>query len=204
MNHFDGYRVTSQYGIRISPISKKEEFHSGIDLAKTHQADIQAFTDGKVIYSDFAPMGTGLGGFGNTVLIQDVKCCLHLYGHLDSVAVKVNDQVKKGQTIGKQGNTGQSAGSHLHYEVRTTSTPSFGWKTHTNPTEYLDKFYAEEKPKEVKVKPEKIKSVVVKAGDTLSKIAQANKLTIDDIVKLNPQIKNINLISIGDEIVIKK
>jgi murein DD-endopeptidase MepM/ murein hydrolase activator NlpD len=201
MNHFDGYRITSKYGERISPIDHKTEFHTGIDLAKDHKADIRAFTDGKVLFSEFAPMGTGVGGFGNTVLIQDAKGCLHLYGHLDSVAVKVNDQVKKGQVIGKQGNTGQSAGSHLHYEVRLKSSPSFGWRTHTDPTAYLDIFFASESKIEPK-KEIKAKTVKVKAGDTLSKIAQANKLTLDQLLELNPSIKNPNLIQVGQTIII--
>lgn len=198
MNHFVGYRVTSLYGVRISPISKKEEFHTGIDLAKEHKADIEAFTDGKVIYSEFAPMGTGLGGFGNVVLVQDKAGVLHLYGHLDSCSVKVGENVKQRQVIGKQGNTGQSAGSHLHYEVREKSSPSFGWRTHTNPTEYLDKFFADKKP--IKAELVKSKTVTVKAGDTLSKIADGNNITLAQLLKLNNDIKNADVIQVGQKI----
>jgi|688.fasta_scaffold461881_3 murein DD-endopeptidase MepM/ murein hydrolase activator NlpD len=152
MGHYDGYRVTSPYGERISPISKVKEKHTGIDLAKAHQGDIFSFTDGIVTHAEFAQKGTGLGGFGNTVCIVDSNGYLHLYGHLDSCTVQLNDKVKKGQLIGKQGNTGQSAGSHLHYEIRSQSKPSFGWRTDVNPTEYLDKFFSQPAPKVSKEK----------------------------------------------------
>lgn len=147
MFSYDGYRITSPYGNRISPISKQPEKHTGIDLAKAHQGDIFAFVEGNCVHASFAQTGTGLGGFGNTVCIVDKNGYLHLYGHLDSCCVNVNDKVKKGQLVGKQGNTGQSAGSHLHYEIRSQSNPSFGWRTDVDPTEYLDKFYATTTPK---------------------------------------------------------
>jgi len=56
----------------------------------------------------------------------------------------VGNLVKRGDPIGTEGNTGQSAGSHLHYEVRLKDSPSFGFGTNTDPTEYLKKFYADE------------------------------------------------------------
>lgn len=152
MGHFDGYRITSQYGNRISPISKQPEKHTGIDLAKAHQGDIFAFVEGNCVHASFAQSGTGLGGFGYTVCIVDKNGYLHLYGHLDSCCVNVNDKVKKGQLVGKQGNTGQSAGSHLHYEIRSQSSPSYGWRMDVDPTAYLDKYYAQEpKPAPAKV-----------------------------------------------------
>jgi murein DD-endopeptidase MepM/ murein hydrolase activator NlpD len=144
VNPFRNYTITSPYGDRISPINKKKEKHTGIDLVIAHQADIHAFVEGKCLFAQLASLGTGVGGFGNTVLILDKNKYLHLYGHLDSVCVKENDMVAIGQVIGKQGNTGQSAGSHLHYEVRTRFSPSYGWRTDTDPTEYLTKYFNED------------------------------------------------------------
>lgn len=140
MNVFEGYRITSPYGNRKSPITGKEEKHTGIDLSIKHQADIKSFTDGVVVHAKFAEMKTGLGGYGNTVCIVDKKGYLHLYGHLDSIDVKLNERVTRGKVIGKQGYTGQSAGSHLHYEVRSKDNPSFGWGFDVEPTNYLDNF----------------------------------------------------------------
>lgn len=142
---FTEYRTTSNYGWRMHPIDKVRKFHAGIDLVKAHQAPIGAFTDGTVLYADVGRSGTGVGGFGNTVVIKDNKGAAHVYCHLDSIAVKKGQTVKQGQTIGRQGATGKVTGSHLHYEVRKKSSPSLGWtstpenSTH-NPATYLKEF----------------------------------------------------------------
>ena len=149
MNPFEGYRVTSPYGWRIHPVYKERRFHTGIDLVKSHKAPILAFTDGSVIFAGFAKDGTGLGGMGNVVCVVDKYGHNHVYAHLDSVSVKVGDKVKKGQEVGKQGNTGISTGSHLHYEVRKKSSPSYGYNSNREaqcfePTQYLIDFYSKE------------------------------------------------------------
>lgn len=142
------YRVTSPFGWRTSPINGKREFHTGIDLAKPHQASIYAFTAGEVMYAKEGVTGSGFGGYGIVVAIRDPETGhLHCYAHLDSVAVKVGDKVKQGQQIGRQGSTGQSTGSHLHYEIRKTSSPQYGWiadreKNCFEPVKYLDDYYA--------------------------------------------------------------
>src|SRR5690625_1221634 len=143
---FTGYRKTSLYGWRINPITgKKMEFHAGIDLVKSHKAAIAAFTPGTVVYAGFGNSGTGLGGYGNVVLIKDKNGRGQLYAHLDSVAVKTGQTVSKGQTIGRQGATGQVTGSHLHFEVRKKTSPSYGWTSDKatstiDPTKYLKDF----------------------------------------------------------------
>lgn len=122
------FRTTSAYGWRTHPITGKRSFHSGIDIVYSHKAPIRAFTAGEVIYSGLGRPGTGLGGFGNVVLIKDSKGRGHLYSHLDSVSVRKGKQVKIGDAIGRQGATGNVTGSHLHYEVRKKTTGSFGWE----------------------------------------------------------------------------
>lgn len=139
-----GYRVTSEYGNRRDPFgSGKTVWHTGIDLVKPHRAPIHAFVGGTVTHAKMGQTGTGLGGFGITVVVVDKHGAAHLYAHLDSVSVSVGDVVKEGQEVGKQGNTGQSTGSHLHYEVRAKSTPSYGYQTDTDPAVYLDKIMLE-------------------------------------------------------------
>lgn len=145
MRYFEDFvRITSPYGKRISPISGKEEFHTGIDLVKSHKGEIYCVVDGKVTHAQLAKTGSGLGGYGNAVCIVDKNNSLHLYAHLDSISCKEGEMIKKGQMIGTQGNTGQSAGSHLHYEIRTKSTPLHGWGFHTDPIAYLDKYFKED------------------------------------------------------------
>lgn len=145
---FKAYRQTSAYGWRTHPIHKTRKFHAGIDLVKLKggvNAPIEAFIGGEVIYAGFGQSGTGVGGYGNVVVIKDSKGAAHVYAHLHSVSVKKGATVKKGQTIGRQGATGNVTGAHLHYEVRKKSSPSLGWtskqeKSTHNPTTYVKNY----------------------------------------------------------------
>src|SRR5690625_568654 len=142
-----GYRVTSPFGWRKHPIHGNKSFHTGIDLVKSHKAPIEAFAGGTVLFAGFGKTGSGFGGYGNVVLIKDKDGRGQVYAHLDSVAVKKGQTVKKGQVIGYQGNTGQSTGSHLHFEVRkkAESSPPYGWIANREnnclePTNYIDNY----------------------------------------------------------------
>ncbi|MCR2821857.1 M23 family metallopeptidase [Lederbergia panacisoli] len=124
----EGYTVTSGYGYRIDPFGGGQDvFHPGIDLVNEHKAPIYAFAGGTVVFAGLGKTGSGLGGYGNVVLIKDLNGHGHLYAHLDSVVVTTGAQVSKGQMIGRQGATGQVTGSHLHYEIRRETSPSYGW-----------------------------------------------------------------------------
>lgn len=81
--------------------------------------------------------GSGFGNYGIVVAIKDKTGHLHVYAHLDSASVVVGQYVAIGQELGKQGTTGQSTGSHLHYEVRRMYQPNYGYGTHVDPTQYL-------------------------------------------------------------------
>jgi murein DD-endopeptidase MepM/ murein hydrolase activator NlpD len=144
IKHFETYdRLTSPFAERVHPITGKKHFHTGIDLVKQHKGEVYATVPGDVIFAACAQTGTGLGGFGDTVCVLDKNKYLHIYAHLDSVVARLDQKVEKGALLGYQGNTGQSAGSHLHYEIRSKSSPSFGWKFHVDPLKYLDKYWAE-------------------------------------------------------------
>ncbi|HEY4553301.1 MAG TPA: M23 family metallopeptidase [Bacillaceae bacterium] len=144
MTVFEGYKVTSNYGYRNDPFgSGKKVFHAGIDLVRNHKAPIHAFASGQVLYAGPGKSGTGLGGYGTVVFIKDSNGRGHLYAHLDSVAVKAGAQVSKDQIVGYQGATGQVTGSHLHYEVRKGTNPSYGWTANAanstlDPKAYLE------------------------------------------------------------------
>jgi hypothetical protein len=130
MDHFADYRITSGFGMR------GDKFHTGIDMVKAHQAPIPAFTSGTVTWAKWGSAGTGYGGYGNVVAIRDVNGYTHMYCHLDSIAVKEGQEARRGDIVGRQGNTGQSRGSHLHYEVRRA-----GLGTHVEPSAYLTKYF---------------------------------------------------------------
>lgn len=161
MNPFEGYRITSPYGMRSDPFDGTQKMHTGIDLVLADKAPLKAFTAGVVVHAKEGVAGSGFGGFGNVVALKDANGAIQFYAHLSAISVTVGQLVAKGQEVGKQGNTGHSAGSHLHYEVRTNgSAPSFGFGSHTEPTAYLQKF--------IEVKPEMIKADADKIEGYLS------------------------------------
>lgn len=162
MNPFEGYRITSPYGPRRDPFgSGKTEFHKGIDLVKSHRSPIFSFVPGKVKHAKMGVSGSGFGGYGIVVAVKDKAGYLHVYAHLDSASVIVGQSVAAGQEIGKQGTTGQSTGSHLHYEVRKMYKPSYGYGTHVDPTEYLKLYFTKEEEamlKELEARIEKLEN----------------------------------------------
>ena len=79
MNHYEGYRITSPYGERISPINNEPEKHTGIDLAKSDKSDIHAFVEGLVVHASFAEKGSGVGGFGNHRRHRGPRLCLRVH-----------------------------------------------------------------------------------------------------------------------------
>jgi murein DD-endopeptidase MepM/ murein hydrolase activator NlpD len=91
--------------------------HHGIDLAANSGENIFASSQGTVTHSGW------YGGYGNMILIDHGDGVRTLYGHCSSLLVTPGQSVKKGQVIGKVGNTGHSTGPHLHYEVLTNGVP---------------------------------------------------------------------------------
>lgn len=103
--------VSSKFGLRINPITKKEEFHPGIDIKANLGTPIYAAISGEVIE---ARKGTT---FGNFVKIQSGKDIITVYAHCNRLVVKKGQKVRLGQKIAEVGNTGMSNGAHLHFEV---------------------------------------------------------------------------------------
>ncbi|CAB4153290.1 Peptidase M23 [uncultured Caudovirales phage] len=86
-------------------------YHTGVDFACPVGTDIVAVADGKI---ENATWGASYG----TQLVQKVDGGWVIYAHLSKALVKAGDVVKKGQHIGESGNTGNSSGPHLHFEMR--------------------------------------------------------------------------------------
>lgn len=95
-----------------------QPFHTGIDIAGKKGDPIGAFMKGKVIYA-----GEISWGYGKHIIIDNGNNVSSLYGHLDKINVKVNDEVRQGQIIGLEGSTGWSTGPHLHFETRVFGIP---------------------------------------------------------------------------------
>jgi len=87
--------------------------HLGLDLAAVQGDTIYASDAGVVVFAGWAN-----GGYGNTVMVDHGNGYQTLYAHLSSVAVGCGASVSAGRTVGYAGSTGNSTGSHLHFEVR--------------------------------------------------------------------------------------
>lgn len=100
----------------LSNSTNSDGFLNAIDI--TGGGDIVATEAGEVIAA-----GWRNGGFGNTVIIKHDNGLYSLYGHLKSIdtKVKVGERVSRNQTIAKMGNTGNSDGEHLHFEMYALS-----------------------------------------------------------------------------------
>jgi len=91
--------------------------HRAIDIAAAEGTPIYASDSGVVVRAD---IGSYNSGYGNVIMIDHGNGYLTLYAHLSSVNVSLCQSVYAGQVIGASGNTGNSFGAHLHFEIRTS------------------------------------------------------------------------------------
>jgi len=102
---------------KITTVYKKlgkswsKDYHSGVDFAVPTGTEIIAVADGKI---ENANWGKSYG----IQAVQKVAGGWVIYAHLSKLDVKPGDVVKAGQRIGASGNTGNSTGPHLHFEMR--------------------------------------------------------------------------------------
>jgi murein DD-endopeptidase MepM/ murein hydrolase activator NlpD len=101
----------------------KGKDHKGLDLVGITSKDIFSTVDGIVESArrDTDPNNPNNTkyGMGNYVRIKDAAGNRYYFAHLSRISVKTGQTVKKGEKIGVEGSTGNSTGSHLHYEVRS-------------------------------------------------------------------------------------
>ncbi|MBC8015188.1 MAG: peptidoglycan DD-metalloendopeptidase family protein [Sporomusaceae bacterium] len=91
--------------------------HNGIDLANDVGTQIRAARSGRVVYAGW------YSGYGYSVVIEHEQGYSTLYGHLNDYSVQKGQYVKGGQMIAYMGNSGNSTGPHLHFEIRKDGTP---------------------------------------------------------------------------------
>ena len=199
--------VTSRYKYRNG------KFHNGIDLDLVTGDTVVSAFDGIVRYAR-----KNSGGYGNLVIIRHFNGLETYYAHLSKLLVFSGQQIKSGEVLGLGGNTGHSFGSHLHFEVRfydaamnpeelidfkkkelkSTNlllhktmfrpgvTPSDQWKKKTNGSkEYVAKKYYK-----------------VRAGDTLSRIAERNRTSVSTLCRLNG-LRSTSILQIGQNLRVK-
>ena len=113
-------RITSYYGPRWGRI------HEGLDFAAPMGSPIRAVSSGRVVYSGWAT------GYGYVVIVEHQKGLRTLYAHNSKLLVSVGESVGKGEVISRSGNTGNSTGPHLHFEVQVNGRPE-------NPLNYINR-----------------------------------------------------------------
>lgn len=111
-------RITSYYGPRWGRV------HEGIDFAAPMGSPIRAVSSGRVVYSGWA------SGYGYVVIIEHQKGLRTLYAHNSKLLVRNGESVGRGEVISRSGNTGNSTGPHLHFEVQVNGRPE-------NPLNYI-------------------------------------------------------------------
>lgn len=109
--------MASGYGYRHDPIYGTTKFHEGMDFSSAIGTPVYATGAGTVRSAGWE------SGYGNSIDIDHGFNYLTRYAHLSQILVKPGQSVKRGDLIGKVGNTGKSTGPHLHYEVRYRGAP---------------------------------------------------------------------------------
>ena len=116
LDHYD--HISSPFDpARVHPITHIIRPHEGTDFKAAHGSPVRATGDGIVNYAGWR------GGYGRVVIIDHVNGYQTRYAHLSDLDVETGQEVARGQTVGRLGNSGMSTGSHLHYEVRINDIP---------------------------------------------------------------------------------
>lgn len=120
-----GYtRITSEYKMRVHPITGVYKLHTGVDISAPMGANFIAANDGVVIRAEMN------GAYGNMVVVDHGGGISTLYAHGSKILVQVGQTVKRGDAVLKVGSTGYSTGAHAHFEVRINGVT-------TNPLPYI-------------------------------------------------------------------
>ena len=120
-----GYtKITSNYGMRVHPITGQYKLHTGVDISAPIGANFVAANDGIVTKAGYNV------AYGNMVIIDHGGGISTLYAHGSEILVTVGQTVKRNDPILKVGSTGYSTGAHAHFEVRINGVV-------TNPIEYI-------------------------------------------------------------------
>ena len=200
---FDGV-VTSRYKYRNG------KFHNGIDIDLVTGDTVVCAWDGVVRYAE-----PNSGGYGNLVIVRHYNGLETYYAHLSKLLTFSGQKVKSGDVLGLGGNTGHSFGSHLHFEVRfydNTINPEevidFKQKQLKDPNLFLHKtlfrpgvtpsnqWKTDSKGKKQYVEKKYYK---VRSGDTLSRIAEKHRTSINRLCSLNG-LRKTSILQIGQNI----
>lgn len=105
-------RLTSSFGMRRHPITRRADMHAGVDYVSYDDTRILASGQGVVKFAG------DNGGYGNMVSVDHGHGIETVYAHMSRIDVEPGQRVRPGSVLGRMGNTGFSTGPHLHFEVR--------------------------------------------------------------------------------------
>jgi murein DD-endopeptidase MepM/ murein hydrolase activator NlpD len=184
----DSRQITSKFGPR------RRRMHNGLDIKVYIGDTIRAAFDGKVRIVRFERRG-----YGNYVVIRHENGLETIYGHLSKQLVEEDQWVRAGEVIGLGGNTGRSTGSHLHFETRFLGQAINPELLFDFPNQDVtcDSWVYRQRGGNSRVASSSssaasdnsasgaIRYYKVRSGDTLSRIAQRQGVSIDRLCKLN-------------------
>jgi hypothetical protein len=116
--------ISSPFGWRMDPMTKRSRYHSGLDIAAPSGTPIYAVQPGWVVFS-----GT-YAGYGNLMVVEHAQGLHTWYAHTSVLLKQPGEWVNAGDNIALVGSTGRSTGPHLHFEVRIQGEA-------TDPLQYL-------------------------------------------------------------------
>lgn len=140
-------RISSPFSLhRYHPIYHIWCAHTGVDLSATYGAPVKATSDGVIAFAGVS------SGYGRTVTVKHDTKYSTLYAHLSGFASDLHrgSRVQQGQVVGYVGNSGETTGTHLHFEFRINNQPNDPTKVKLPSTEmiaanYRSKFLAQGK-----------------------------------------------------------
>jgi len=109
--------ISSPFGWRQDPFTKRRDFHTGIDIRGSRGTPIAAAKEGVVSYAGW------MAGYGRVVVLNHGGGYTTLYAHADRLLVRNGQRVNAGQQIARCGASGRATGTHLHFEVRYNNKP---------------------------------------------------------------------------------
>ena len=112
-----GPSVGSVFGYRRDPFTRREKFHSGVDMKARWGDPVGASQAGVVQFAGW------YHGYGNMIIVAHGGGVTTHYAHLSSFYVEVGTRVERGTIIGRAGSTGRATSAHLHYELRFDGNP---------------------------------------------------------------------------------
>ena len=182
--------VTSDFGLR------RAVWHYGTDMRVKTGQPVYAVFDGVVRIS-----GYDRWGFGRFILLRHKNGLETLYGHLSKNLVRLGQEVKSGEVIGRGGNSGRSTASHLHFEIRYSGNA-------INPNEIFDfenytlissKYTIDQASFAYLEEANKIRYHVIRSGDTLSHLSYRYGVSINKMCQLNGISRN-SILRIGQRV----